>query len=82
MAIVAAGATTLAAFSAPDTGGRAVAQCRAVFGSLNNGTCLDGPSDPGTAGIPAFGIGPTDNGPGISTGPLFPGQTINTPVGP
>jgi hypothetical protein len=56
------------------------AQCRAVFGSLNNGICLDGPSAP-APDFPSFGVGPTDNGgPGITTGPLLPGQTFETTV--
>lgn len=68
--------------------GRVEAQCRAFLGSRNDGVCLDGPSgQPGGVstqpGIPWVGIGPTDNGgPGISTGPLFPGQTINVPLAP
>lgn len=62
------------------------AACRAVFGSRYDGICLDGPPGPPTEApppgfIPGFGVGPTDNGPGITSGPLFPGQTIDTPVG-
>jgi hypothetical protein len=56
------------------------AQCRATFGSLNDGVCLDGPSAP-APDFPSFGLGPTDNGgPGITTGPLLPGQTFETTV--
>jgi hypothetical protein len=89
------GALALAAAGAPaltvlrDSGPTAAAQCLAAFGSLNNGVCLDGPSDNGgtgsqQAGSPWVGIGPTanGNGPGISTSPLFPGQTISAPLGP
>jgi hypothetical protein len=62
------------------------ATCRAVFGSRNDGICLDGPPGPPAEApppgfIPGFGVGPTNNGVGISSGPLLPGQTIDTPVG-
>jgi hypothetical protein len=62
------------------------ATCRAFYGSRNDGICLDGPPGPPTQApmgpvIPGFGVGPTDNGTGVSTGPLFPGQTIDTPAG-
>jgi hypothetical protein len=47
---------------------------------MNDGVCLDQPSN---TGLPAVAIEPTDNGaPGISTGPLLPGQTINIPLAP
>jgi hypothetical protein len=87
LALVAAGFSALAMFGTPDSGPVAVAQCLTAFGSLNNGVCLDAPSDAGgspSAGIPPVGIGPSANGigPGISTGPLFPGQTFNLPVAP
>ncbi len=64
---------------------RVEAKCLSAFGSLNGGVCLDQPSGGGTsgAGVPSVGIGPTQNGgPGISTSPLFPGQTINVPLAP
>jgi hypothetical protein len=83
LALAAAG---VPAFTAASTWGSstAVADCRAVFGSMNDGVCLDGPSNaPPPPGTPAFGIGPTDEGgPGISSTPLFPGQTIQFPVAP
>ena len=70
--------------------GRAEAKCLAYFGSRNDGTCLD--VAPGTAqsqggafsgGVPPVAVGPSQNGGvGISTGPLFPGQTINQPLTP
>jgi hypothetical protein len=63
--------------SAPD---RVDAKCLATFGSRNDGICLDNPSPP-APDSPSFGVGPTDgNGTGISTSPLFPGQTIQLPV--
>ena len=59
---------------------RVDAQCLATLGSRNDGICLDGPSAP-APGFPAFGVGPTDGGgPGISSSPLFPGQTIEMPL--
>jgi hypothetical protein len=59
------------------------AQCLATFGSRNDGVCLDQPAGPAPApGAPAFGVGPTDGGGlGISSSPLFPGQTIQMPLG-
>jgi hypothetical protein len=51
------------------------AQCRAYFGSRNDGICIDGPDQP-TPNFPFIGVGPTGNGPGLTTGPLLPGQTI------
>jgi hypothetical protein len=57
--------------------GNVDAACRAVFGSRYDGICLDGPPGPPTEApppgfIPGFGVGPTDNGPGITSGPLLP----------
>jgi hypothetical protein len=60
--------------------GSADAQCRATFGSRNDGICLDGPSNP-PPDFPFFNLGPTNGGgPGITSGPLFPGQTIGGSV--
>jgi hypothetical protein len=57
------------------------AQCNAYFGSRNDGICLDGPEPQVSFGIPPVTVGPTDGGgPGLSTGPLLPGETINIPV--
>jgi hypothetical protein len=56
------------------------AGCLATFGSRNDGICLDGPSAP-APDFPSFGVGPTDGGgPGISSSPLLPGQTIEMPL--
>ncbi len=55
------------------------AQCLATFGSRIDGVCLDGPSTP-APDFPSVGVGPTGSGPGVSTSPLFPGQTIDIPV--
>ncbi len=74
--LVAVAAVGSAVQGAPD---RVEAQCLATFGSRNDGICLDGPSAPAPE-VPSLGIGPTGDGPGLTTGPLLPGQTINIPV--
>lgn len=57
------------------------AQCRAVFGSLNDGICLDGPEPPAPVGpMPWVNLGPTGAGPGISTSPLLPGRQFVIPA--
>jgi hypothetical protein len=56
------------------------AQCRAYLGSRNDGICIDGPDTQGRALFPPVTVGPTDEGPGISSGNLLPGQTIEMPV--
>jgi hypothetical protein len=76
--VAAAGLTAIATSPAPVTDNGA--QCRSAFGSLNDGTCLDGPSAPARQ-FPPVGVGSTDNGgPGLTTGPLLPGQTIDVPM--
>jgi hypothetical protein len=70
--------------------GRAEADCRAYFGPRSDVNCLD--VAPGTAQstggafsrpVPPVVVGPSPNGgAGISTAPLFPGQTINEPPAP
>jgi hypothetical protein len=60
-------------------------QCLAWYGNKEDGICL-GTSNgtPINAGTPDFGVwgpGYGQNGIGISTGPLLPGQTINRPIG-
>jgi hypothetical protein len=70
--VAAVGLTTIPNPSVTDVD----ASCRSAFGSLNDGLCLDGPSAPAPQ-FPAIGVGPTDGGgPGLTTGPLFPSQTI------
>jgi hypothetical protein len=84
--LVILGALGIAAAVVPATVGgpnRADAQCLATFGSRNDGMCLDQPAGPaaGAPSSPSFGVGPTDGGgPGISSSPLFPGQTIEMPL--
>jgi hypothetical protein len=75
--IAAAAAVGPALASGPD---RVDAQCRATFGSRNDGICLDGPTIP-PPDFPFLNLGPTNGaGPGITSGPLFPGQTIGGSV--
>ena len=56
------------------------AQCRAVFGSMNDGVCLDEPSAPAPADAPSFNWGGPGPDGGISSTPLFPGQTVQIPL--
>lgn len=75
-----AGALALAGVVLFGGSGQAQAQCLAAFGSLNDGTCLDDPSGP-APDFPSIGIGPTEGGgPGITTGPLLPGQTFTSQI--
>jgi hypothetical protein len=59
--------------------GPASAGCTAAFGSLNDGVCLDQPAPPPPSDTPSVNVG--GPGQGITTSPLFPGQTINIPLG-
>jgi hypothetical protein len=56
------------------------AQCRAYLGSRNDGICIDGPDTQAPSLFPPITLGPTGEGPGISSGNLLPGQTIEMPV--
>ncbi|MBV8965972.1 MAG: hypothetical protein JO191_07335 [Mycobacteriaceae bacterium] len=81
--VILGGLAVFAAFgpALTSTAERVDAKCLAVFGSRDNGICLDGPSAP-APDAPSFGLGPTDgNGLGVSSSPLFPGQTIQMPLG-
>lgn len=90
--LIAAGALTVAAVAAPiaialtsaasDTGVETVAQCRAHFGNIEDGVCLDGPDNGQTfnIGTPQFNGGTGPNA-GWTTGPLLPGQTWTMPIG-
>lgn len=83
--VILAGLAIAAAVFPATVGGpdRTNAQCLATFGSRNDGICLDQPAGPAPAqNSPAFGVGPTDGGGlGVSSSPLFPGQTIQMPLG-
>jgi hypothetical protein len=70
----------LAAIAMPGPEPTVSAQCTAAFGSINDGMCLDQPAPAQQPGVPSFNVG--GPGQGITTSPLFPGQTINIPLGP
>ena len=93
--IAAAGALAVAALTGPALGAlgasatnSATGNCLAWFGSRDDGVCMGysngSPTYIGTpqGGLlgPGYGSGQT-GGVGISSGPLLPGQTINTPIG-
>jgi hypothetical protein len=76
--LVAAAGLTMTTAPAPITDINA--QCRSFLGSRNDGVCIDPPSDPAPQ-FPPVGIGQTDGaGPGLTTGPLLPGQTFGGTV--
>ena len=87
--LIAAGAFAVAAFATPlvasalSSGGasehRAAPACLAWFGNLEDGKCLSYSNGNGVnVGTPEFGLyGP--DGPGINTGPLFPGRIYGNP---
>ena len=72
-ALAAAPALAIIAMAGPEA--TVSAQCTAVFGSLNDGVCLDQPAPAPPPGSPSFDVG--GPGQGITTSPLFPGQTIS-----
>ena len=84
-AVAAIAAPTYAALSTPAATSTPQAQCLAWLGSMNDGICISYSNSTG-AGSTGFGSpgisvgGPNSGNPGISTGPLFPGQTINIPL--
>jgi hypothetical protein len=92
--LVAAGAFAVAAVAAPLAGSvlstaggaedLAAPACLAWFGNKEDGKCLSYSNGyPVIGGTPSFGFGNNDNGssgPGVSTGPILPGATINTPI--
>jgi len=89
--LIAAGAFAVAAVAAPFaasvlvTAGAsddaAAPACLAWFGNQEDGKCLSYSEGNGVnIGTPEFGLyGP--DGAGINTGPLFPGQIIDSPTG-
>jgi len=87
--VVAAGALAAAALTGSALGSAATASatgdCLAWFGSRGDGICLGySNGSPTYIGTPSWGVwgpGYGNNTPGISTGPLMPGTTINTPIG-
>lgn len=49
----------------------------------NGGTTVQTQGGASSGGVPPVAVGPGQNGgAGVSTGPLFPGQTINQPLTP
>jgi hypothetical protein len=57
--------------------------CLAWYGNLEDGKCLSySNGQPIIGGMPPVAIGsPNSGNPGLSTGPLLPGQTWNVPLG-
>jgi hypothetical protein len=77
-----------AAISSDNTQVTATPACLAWFGNKDDGKCLSySNGQPIFAGTPDFGVyGPNagsmpGGGIGVSTGPLLPSQTWNTPIG-
>jgi hypothetical protein len=90
--LIAAGAFAVAAVAAPfaaaalgtTSDNMAAPECLAWFGNREDGKCLSYSEGNGVnVGTPGIGIGNTDgNGPiGVTTGPLLPGSTFETPIG-
>lgn len=86
LAIAALAVPAVAALSGPDAGTTATGNCLAWFGSRGDGQCIGysngnptyiGTPQGGYLG-PGYGVGL----PGMSTGPLLPGQTITQSINP
>ena len=93
--IAAAGALAVAALTGPALAGlgssvtdSATGNCLAWFGSRGDGICMGysngsptyiGTPQGGWLG-PGYGVG-VPGSVGVTSGPLLPGQTINTPIG-
>jgi hypothetical protein len=58
-------------------------KCLAWFGNKEDGKCLSYSNGaPVVGGVPPISVGaPGSGNPGLSTGPLLPGQTWNVPIG-
>lgn len=93
LAVAAMTGPALAVLGGPGTGSTtdsATGKCLAWYGSRGDGICLGysngtptyiGTPQGGYLG-PGYGVGlPGPGGIGVTTGPLLPGQTINTPIG-
>lgn len=85
--LVAAGAFAVAAFAVPfaasalstSEAGQPLGQCLAWFGNKEDGHCLGVSNGNGiNVGTPEVGLN-GQNGVGVNTSPLIPGQTINDP---
>ena len=87
-AVAAAAVPTTVAALSTDTGSsdHVVATCLAWFGSKTDGVCIaysmSSGGGPATGGVPSTSVGGRKSGnPGLTTGPLMPGQTVSTPMG-
>ena len=86
--IVSAGALTVATVAAPlaiaftsGAGQAAAAPCLAWYGNQEDGICLGySNGNPTNIGTPNFGTFGPNNGLGVSTGNLAPGQTWRQPI--
>lgn len=76
----------LVTLGAPDAGTTATGNCLAWFGSRGDGQCIGysngNPTYIGTPSVGIWGPGYGNNIPGMSTGPLLPGTTINQGINP
>jgi hypothetical protein len=85
-AAAAVAAPAYADLIAPPAAGTPQAECLAWLGARGTGTCISYSNSTGGgsvgAGTPGVSVGgPSSGNSGISTGPLFPGQNINVPLG-
>lgn len=81
-AVAAAAAPAFAVLGEPDAATQQAqgGQCLAWFGSKVDGKCIAWAMN-GQIGPSMTFNGPSTGSPGLSTGPMLPGQSINTPVG-
>ena len=79
------GAAVVAALGATSTV-TATGECLAWFGAREDGICMGysngNPTYIGTPSVGVWGPGYGNNIPGMSTGPLLPGQTITQGISP
>jgi hypothetical protein len=87
LALAALTVPAVAALSGPDSSRTtAQGQCLAWFGSRGDGQCIGySNGNPTYIGTPAWGVfgpGYGNNVPGVTSGPLLPGQTFNQGISP
>lgn len=82
-AAAAAAAPAVFAAATPQTETTAAPACLAWFGNKEDGKCLSYSNGaPAVGGIPPVSVGaPGSGNPGLSTGPLLPGTSINQSIG-
>lgn len=85
--VAAAAAPAYAALSTPEAAAPQASNCLAWLGSKIDGKCISWSNGGGlgqvAGGLPPVAVGgPNSGNPGLRTGPLFPGQTINVPLTP